>query len=335
MRIRWRGLELPARVVCEKESQTPNYAKFIAEPFERGFGTTVGNSLRRVLLSSIEGCAVTTVRIQGVQHEFSTIKGVYEDVPEILLNIKQVLVKSQRDGVSKLHLKVKKKGEITAADIDCDDSVEVVNKDLHIATLTDEAALNIEMDVRKGRGYVTAEENRRGVTEIGVIPVDSVFTPVTRVRYSTEATRVGQMTNYDRLIMEVWTNGIVSPEGALVEAAKILRKHLNPFIQYFDVGKELPLEDAREDRYRRDELLAAEQERKLSQPVSILELSVRASNCLESASVRALKQLVTRTDNDLLAIRNFGKTSLKEVKAKLLAAGLSLGMEIPGQRKEE
>jgi DNA-directed RNA polymerase subunit alpha len=335
MRIRWRGLELPSRVVCEKESQTPRYAKFIVEPFERGFGVTVGNSLRRVLLSSIEGCAVTTVRIQGVQHEFSTVKGVYEDVPEILLNIKQLLVKSHRDGASKLLLKVKKKGEVTASDIAGDDSVEIVNKNLHIATLTDEVALNVEMDVRKGRGYITAEENRRGITEIGVIPVDSVFTPVTRVRYTTEATRVGQITNYDRLIMEIWTNGILSPESALVEAAKILRKHLNPFIQYFDVGRELHLEDAREDRYRREEALAAEQERKLSQPVTILELSVRASNCLESANVRTLNQLVTKTDNDLLSIRNFGKTSLKEVKTKLAAIGLSLGTEIPATRKEE
>jgi DNA-directed RNA polymerase subunit alpha len=335
MRIRWRGLELPSRVICETESQTPRYGKFIVEPFERGFGSTIGNSLRRVLLSSIEGCAVTTVRIQKVQHEFSTIKGVYEDVPEMLLNIKQLIIKSHRDGVSKLLLKVKKKGEVTASDITGDDSIEIVNKDLHIATLTDEVELNMEMDVRKGRGYVTAEENRRGVSEIGVIPVDSVFTPVTRVRYTTEATRVGQMMNYDRLIMEIWTNGMISPESALVEAAKIMRKHLNPFIQYFDVGRELHLEDAREDRYRREEALAAEQEHRLAQPVSTLDLSVRASNCLESASVKTLKQLVSRTDNDLLSIRNFGRTSLKEVKTKLAAIGLSLGMEISNPRREE
>ena len=227
MRVRWRGFELPNRVEVVEE-QRPTYAKFVIEPFERGFGTTIGNSLRRVLLSSIEGAAVTHVRVRGVRHEFSAIEGVYEDMPEIILNLKKMRIRLHRDGPGKLYLDKKGKCEVRAGDFEGDEAIEIVNKDLYICALTDEEAhLVMELDVRRGRGYVTAEENRAEVKEIGTIPIDSIFSPVVRVRYATENTRVGHKTNYDRLILEVWTDGTVTPHMALVEAAKILRKHLN------------------------------------------------------------------------------------------------------------
>ncbi len=328
MRVRWKDFELPTRVVCEKETATSTYARFYTEPFERGFGTSVGNSLRRVLLSSIEGTAVTAIKVHGARHEFSTIDGVYEDIPEIILNIKQILVKLHRDGEAKLYLKIKKKGEVTAANIVGDESTEIINKDLHIATLTAKTELNIEMDIRKGRGYKSAEENRPAEAEIGIIPVDSTFSPVLRVQYKTEDTRVGKVTNYDRLIMDVWTDGTITPEEALVEAAKILRKHLNPFIQYYEAGKEIKLEDAREEETRKQEKMRTELKQKLRQPISTLDLSVRASNCLEATSIKIIGKLVGMTEGDLLRLRNFGKTSLKEIKKKLDDMGLSLGMDL-------
>lgn len=328
MRVRWKDFELPTKVVCDTSTATLTYARFIAEPFERGFGTTVGNSLRRVLLSSIEGAAVTSIKIHGVKHEFSTIEGVYEDVPEIILNIKQLLVRLNHDGTARFFLKADKKGPITAASIIADESVEIVNKALHIATLTKDAQLNIEMEARKGRGYRTAEENRQSDSEIGVIPVDSTFSPVLRVQYRTEDTRVGKVTNYDRLVMDVWTNGIINPEQALVEASKIFRKHLNPFVQYCEVGRELRLEDAREEETHRLEQRRQELLQKLQQPLSILDLSVRASNCLEAASVKTVRDLVKMSEDDLLALRNFGKTTLKEVKAKVEAFDLTLAMDL-------
>ena len=328
MRVRWKDFELPTRVVRDEEVSTDTYARFIAEPFERGYGTTVGNSLRRILLSSIEGSAVTSIKIQGVKHEFSTIEGVFEDVPDIILNVKQLRIRMQRDGTSKLWLKANKKGEVTAENIVGDESVEVVNRDLHIATLTNKVELNIEMEVRKGRGYKTAEENRPSGAEIGLIPVDSSFSPVRRVQFRTEDTRVGKVTNYDRLIMDVWTDGTITPEDALVEAAKILRKHLNPFVQYYEAGKELKLEDTREEESRKREKLRAELAQKLQQPMSVLDLSVRASNCLDAASVKTIGDLVKLGESDLLRLRNFGKTSLKEVKKKLEDMELSLGMDL-------
>jgi len=328
MRVRWKDFELPTRVTCDMESATNTYARFFTEPFERGFGTTVGNSLRRILLSSIEGSAVTNVKIHGVRHEFSTIEGIYEDVPDIILNIKQILVKMHRNGTSKLWLKASKKGEITAKNIVADESVEVVNPDLHIATLTKNVELSMEMDITKGRGYKTAEENRPSDSDIGIIPVDSTFSPVLRVQYKTEDTRVGKVTNYDRLIMDIWTDGTITPEQALVEAAKILRKHLNPFVQYFDAGKELKIEDAREEETRQKEKMRSELSQKLLQPLSVLDLSVRASNCLDAASVKTIKDLVSLSEGDMLRLRNFGKTSLKEVKKKLEDMDLSLGMDL-------
>lgn len=327
MRIRWRGFELPTKVTVDESTRTDRYAKFIAEPFERGFGITVGNSLRRVLLSSLEGAAVTTVRIQGVQHEFSTIDGVVEDVTDIILNVKGIIVKMHTDQPKMMKIEVHQKGEVTAGHITTDADVEVVNKDHHIATLTKDIDFVMELQVAKGRGYRTAEENEPPEMEIGLIPVDSLFSPVVRVQYRTEDSRVGKKVNYDRLIMEIWTNGSVTPEMALVEAAKILRKHLNPFVQYFELGKELPRQEP--SRLEVAKLLSTEPtdiSKKLDMPISELDLSVRASNCLQGENIKTVRDLVARTESDMLKIRNFGKTSLKEVKAKLAELGLSLGM---------
>lgn len=328
MRIRWRGFELPTRITVDQQSLTSTYGKFIAEPFERGYGITIGNSLRRVLLSSLEGSAVTSVKIKGVKHEFSTIPGVVEDVTDIILNIKSLIVRLQEDHPRKIRIDAHKKGEVRAKDIITDGAVEIINPDLYIATLSESTDFVVEMEVKKGRGYVTAEENAPEEAEIGFISVDSVFSPVRKVRYYTEDTRVGRRTNYDRLVMEIWTNGVVTPEMTLVEAAKILRKHLTPFVQYFELGRELPhvetkpaLEMVEFGRELPDELQA-----KLDKPVAELDLSVRASNCLEAANIRNLRELVSHTEEEVLDIRNFGKTTLKEVKKKLALLGLSLGM---------
>jgi len=330
MRIRWRGFELPTKVICEEGTRTDRYAKFIVEPFERGFGTTIGNSLRRVLLSSLEGAAVTSVKFEKVLHEFSTIEGVYEDVADIILNIKQLRIRMQGDRPTVLRIDVKKKGDVTGADVMCDADVEVVNKDLHLATLTKSVHFVCEMTAEKGRGYRTAEENEKEDMEIGRIPVDSLFSPVVRVQYRTEDTRVGQRTNYDRLIMEIWTDGTVTPEMALTEAAKILRKHLNPFVQQFELGPELKeLETAGAIAPIRP-VLAEDLSAKLALPISELELGVRASHCLESENIRTVGDLVGYTEDQLLQVRNFGRTSLEEVKRKLAELGLTLGMKIEG-----
>lgn len=329
MRIRWRGFELPTRVVCDRESLTGSYGKFVAEPFERGFGTTVGNSLRRVLLSSIEGAGITTVRIQGVQHQYSTITGVVEDVTDIVLNLKQVRLRLLSEGPKVLKIDRRTRGEVTAADIQADPDVEIANPELHIATLNEDVGLVVEMTARRGRGYATAEENTKPEQEIGTIPVDTLFSPVRRVSYRADNTRVGQKTNYDRLTLEVWTDGTVSPEIALVEAARILRKHLDPFILYYDVGRELPgealgiLGKPREPRQ-----LPAELSKKLSMTIEELDLSVRAQNCLESDSIQTVRDLITRTEAQLLAVRNLGRTSLEDIKAKLANLGLALGMSL-------
>jgi len=334
MRIRWRNLEIPSRVVCEKETRTENYGSFIAEPFERGFGVTVGNSLRRVLLSSIEGTAVTAVRIEGVKHEFSTIPGVKEDVTEIILNVKKLLVRLHVDKPKTLRLETKKKGVVTAASVTPDADVEIVNPDLALCTLTDAQDFKIEMDVRRGRGYITAEENQAEEQEIGTIPVDSIFSPVLRVRYWTENTRVGKMTNYDRLHMEIWTDGTISPEDALVEASKILRKHLNPFVQFFQMGREMVKSKAQDDEERKAEKERKTMLDKVNRPVADLDLSVRASNCLEAEGITTIRDLVVNDETEMLQVRNFGKTSLKEVKKKLGDIGLSLGMDLKGLEDE-
>jgi DNA-directed RNA polymerase subunit alpha len=314
-------------VICEESGKTDRYAKFIAEPFERGFGVTVGNGLRRVLLSSLEGAAVTSVRIKGVQHEFTTIDGVVEDVADIILNLKGLVVKMHTDTPKAIRIDAHQKGEVTGANVVSDADVEVINQEHHIATLTKDIDFVMEMMVGKGRGYRTAEENEPMEQEIGLIPIDALFSPVVRVQYRTEDSRVGKRVNYDRLIMEIWTNGTLSPEMALVEAAKISRKHLTPFIQYFELGKELPRQEpAKIEAAKLLEGEAPDMAKKLDMPISDLDLSVRASNCLQAENVKAVRDLVARTESDMLKIRNFGKTSLKEVKKKLADLGLSLGM---------
>jgi DNA-directed RNA polymerase subunit alpha len=329
MRIRWRGLELPSRVVADQATLSDTYGKFTAEPFERGFGTTVGNSLRRVLLSSLEGSAVTRVKIQGVQHEVTTIPGVVEDVTDIILNIKSLVVKNTSDQTKTIRIDRHERGVVTAGMILADDAVQIINPEHVIATLTDDVPFVVEMIVENGRGYRTAEENVGKEREIGVVPVDSSFTPVVRVKYEIEETRVGQRTNYDRLVLEIWTNGTVRPQMAIVEGAKILRKHLNPFIQYAEPGPELPIDERGEPAVAADGSMDAELERKLNMSLAELELSVRATNCLESEGITTVRDLVIRTDEELLEVRNFGETTLKEVKQKLEERGLRLGMKLP------
>lgn len=324
MRIRWRGLELPTRVVRDDAMSTDRYGRFIVEPFERGFGTTVGNSLRRILLSSLEGSAVTRVRIAGADHEFMSLPGVLEDVTYIILNIKALVVHLDSDVPKTMRVERKARGEIRAGDFVCDPAITVHNPDLLIATLTDDVPFSAELTVERGRGYVPAPEQVDEDVEIGVIPVDGLFSPVTRVRYRTEDTRVGQKVNYDRLILEVWTKGTTRPDDALVEAAKILRKHLNPFTQYFDLGEHVTAGQPRSIPSNVE--VDDEVRRKLERPISTLDLSVRASNCLEAARIVTLGDLVRLTEDDLLQLRSFGKTSLVEVQQKLLEVGLALGM---------
>ena len=334
MRVTWRGLELPTRVERDIKISSAKYGRFFIEPFERGFGITIGNSLRRVLLSSLEGSAVSSVKIAGVEHEFSSIEGIMEDVTEIILNVKNLVIRLNADEPKVMKISAKKAGVVTAGDIVADPAIEVVNTDAVIATLTKAVKFEMEMVVENGRGYVPASERIAAMDrfdqEIGVIWVDAVFSPVTRVRYTTENTRVGQRTNYDRLILEIWTDGTVTPEMALVEAAKILRKHINPFVQYFDLGEEIVVEQVapvEEEEVVMDEEVAAEElTEKLDMKVEELELSVRAANCLESEKLDTVRQLVRMTESDLLKIRSFGKTSLREIKRKLADIGLSLGM---------
>ncbi len=331
MRIRWRGLELPSRVHLDKDTTGTGYGKFTVEPFERGFGATIGNSLRRILLSSLEGSSITRVKIQGVQHEFTTIPGVVEDVTDIVLNVKSIIVKNHSPGPKTLRIERHERGVVTGADIITDDQVEVINKDLVIATMTDDVPLNIELYVENGRGYIPALEHYNQEQEVGVIPLDAIFSPVVRVRYKVEETRVGQRTNYDRLILEIWTNGTISAESALVESAKILRKHLNPFITYREPGPETSPDGGLRGMldmtgYAPVDL---ELEEKLNQSLAELNLSVRATNCLESEGINTVRDLVLKTEDQLLQVRNFGETTLLEVKERLQTIGLRLSMRLP------
>lgn len=329
MRITWRGLELPTRVERDKEVSSNGYGRFYIEPFERGFGTTIGNSLRRVLLSSLQGSAVTSIKLAGVHHEFTSIPGVMEDITEIVLNVKKLVVRMESDSPRTMKLSANKPGAVTAGQIEAEPSIEIINKDLVLATLTEDVKFEMEMTVQKGRGYSPASERiaalDRFEQEVGLILVDAIYSPVTRMRYRTEDTRVGQRTNYDKLILEIWTNGTTTPEMALVEAAKILRKHINPFVQYFELG-----EETAEEKLVVEELkepgLGEDLKAKLDISIEELELSVRASNCLESANVQKVGELVKMTEADLLKIRSFGKTSLREVKRKIADMELSLGM---------
>lgn len=330
MRIQWRGLELPTQVIRDESVSTDKYGLFQIEPFERGFGTTVGNSLRRILLSSLEGSAIVSARIAGADHEFCSLPGVLEDVTDIILNIKSIVVNVDADAPRKMRIERRSKGVITAGDFEIETGIAVYNPEQHIATLTDDVHFSCELTAQRGRGYVPAAEAPEE-QEIGVISVDALYSPVTRVRYRTEDTRVGQKTNYDRLILEVWTKGTVMPEDALVEAAKILRKHLNPFINYHELGASAAASSGRTEvatGAMDDEMRA-----KLERPIADLELSVRANNCLEAAKIGTVAELVRRTQDDLLQLRSFGKTSLMEVKRKLSDWGLGLGMDLSGLSK--
>lgn len=331
MRIRWRGLELPSRVIPVREEASMTYGRFIAEPFERGFGATIGNSLRRILLSSLEGSAVTRVKIHGIQHEFATIPGVVEDVTDICLNLKSLIVKSSSASSKTLRIERHERGVVTGADIITDDQIEIYNKDLIIATMTDDVPLNMELTVENGRGYVSANEHADRDPEVGVIPLDATYSPVIRVRYRSEDTRVGQKTNYDKLTLDIWTNGTVTPEMALVEAAKILRKHLNPFITYREPGPEMPPDAGLKGMLEMTGYAPVdlELEEKLNQSLAELNLSVRATNCLESEGINTVRDLVSRSEDQLLQVRNFGETTLIEVRERLGSIGLRLGVKVP------
>lgn len=334
MRIKWKGFELPVRVVPDAETRTGSYTKFVVEPFERGYGHTIGNSLRRVLLSSLEGSAPISMRIEGAHHEFTALKGVFEDVTDIALNVKQLRVRLHAPEPVTLRLDRQAKGEVRAKHFAPDERVDILTPDLVICTITGEAEFHAEVTVKRGRGYVQAEEQSLEPL-VGLIPLDSAFSPVRRVRYSVEATRVGRLSNYDRLALEIWTDGTVSPESALVEAASILRKHLNPFVKYYEIGAEAeqelaapaaaPLELSKADRAR-DELV-----KKLDLPVSVLDPSSRAETVLQAAKFLTLRDLVSRTEEEMAGLKGFGRTSLREIKKKLSDLGLSFGMPIPTQ----
>ena len=329
MRIRWRNFELPSKVVPDKDTLTNEYGRFIVEPFEQGFGNTIGNGLRRVLLSAIEGTAVNAVRITGANHEFDSLEGVLEDVTEIILNVKRL--RFHYDGDEPLTCKVQKKGKgkITGADVVCPGDCKVINRDQTIATLTGDREFTMELDLHRGRGYVPAEDNTNERHPLGTIPVDSIYSPVNRVRYSIEATRVGKFTNFDRLILEIWTDGTISPALALVESAKIYRKHLNPFVLYETSRDERPqAEDPAVSTLHERNPETNKLSSVLARPISDLELSVRAKNCLDGANVQTLKDLVTLSETDVMNLKNLGKTSLTEIKAKLAECGLSLGMTV-------
>ena len=325
MHIRWRGLELPSVVRCDPESLTATHGLFFAEPFERGYGSTVGNSLRRILLSSLQGSAVTQIKIRGAQHEFTTIPGVLQDATDIVLNVKSLVVKKHTDETRVITVERNQAGPIKGGDIQADADVEVINKDHILATLTDDVPFFMEMVVENGRGYIPASEHSSEEHEIGVIPIDAVYSPVTRVRYDIEETRVGQKTNYDKLNLEVWTNGSIGPEMALVEAAKIMRKHLSPFVQYSEIGPRV-FSQARVPN------LDALMENRLNMGIGELRLSVRATNCLETENIRTVRDLVTRGEDELLQVRNFGDTTLEEVRERLAEWGLRLGMRVPAAR---
>jgi DNA-directed RNA polymerase subunit alpha len=326
MQVRWRGLELPAAVVKDQKSSSTNFGRFTAEPFERGFGTTVGNSLRRILLSSIEGTAVTKIKINNVNHEFSTIPGVLQDVTDIVLNVKGLTISMDDEGPKTMRLAAEGPGDVTAELIEADTSVTIHNPQMVVATLTEKIDFEMILTLERGRGYRPAAEYYQDEEdqEIGVIPIDAIFSPVQRVRFRTEDTRVGQRTNYDRLVIDIWSDSTVSPEMSLVEAAKILRKHLNPFVQFDEAGGEVVSSEVSSQTEADMELL-----RKLQMPVADLDLSVRAGNCLESAQLRTVGELVQRNEEELLGLRAFGRTSLREVNKKLEEIGLELNMSVP------
>ena len=316
---------MPKRLTKEDSTGTETYAKFIAEPFETGYGHTVGNSLRRVLLSSLEGAAITSMKVDGAMHEFATIEGVVEDVTDIVLNLKKIKFKAHSRDEQTLLLSVNKEGPVTAADIQLNQNVELVNPDQSICTLDKKKKFEMELTVKIGRGFCPSDENKKPGQAIGVVAIDSLFSPVTRVRYAVEAARVGQRTDYDRLILEIWTDGRISPDDALTQASAILQHHLDVFVGYDKNAIEFEEAVDKQDEEK------TKMKKLLNMSVNEIELSVRAANCLNNANITSVGQLAMKTEQEMLKYRNFGKKSLNEIKDKLQALGLSLGMNFePG-----
>jgi len=316
---------MPKRLQKDEASATPTYAKFIADPFETGYGHTVGNSLRRVLLSSLEGAAITSLKVDGAMHEFATIDGVVEDVTDIVLNLKKVKFKAHSRDTQTLLLSVNKEGEVTAADIQVNQNIELVNPGQIICTLDKKKKFEMELEVKVGRGFCPSDENKKPGQAIGVVAIDSLFSPVTRVRYAIEAARVGNRTDYDRLILEVWTDGRLSPDDALTQASAILQHHLDVFVGYDKNAVEFEEAADKQDEEK------SKMKKLLNMSVNEIELSVRAANCLNNANITSVGQLAMKTEQEMLKYRNFGKKSLNEIKDKLTALGLSLGMNFePG-----
>jgi DNA-directed RNA polymerase subunit alpha len=315
----WKQLIKPRRIEIQTDSATADYGKFVAEPLERGYGTTLGNSLRRILLSSLQGSAITSVRIEGVQHEFSTIVGVVEDVTDIVLNLKEIRLRMHSPEPRTIVLEAKGPKRVKASDIQQDPMVEILNKDRHIAELSENATLRMEMTVRMGKGYVPAERNLEENAPIGTIPIDAIFSPIKKVNFNVTNARVGQQTDYDRLVLEVWTDGSILPADAVAYAAKILKDQATVFIN-FDEEAEMPDEPAH--------LEAGAINENLYKPVEELELSVRAYNCLKNADIKYIGELVQRSEQEMLKTKNFGKKSLNEIKEVLYGMGLSLGMKV-------
>ena len=307
------------RIETEELTEDGKYGKFVVEPLERGFGNTLGNSLRRVLLSSLEGCAVTSIKIDGVLHEFSTIPGVKEDVTEIVLNMKSLVAKLHETSPKVIEIAAEGPCEVKAADIKCDDEVEILNPELHIATLGEGAKLNMEITVDKGRGYIPSERNKQlsGNNVIGVLPIDSIYTPVLKVNYTVDNTRVGQITDYDKLTIEVFTNGTIEPSDAVSLAAKVLSAHLKSFINLSDKTEGIPVMSTEDDDSK---------DKVLDMSIDELELSVRSYNCLKRAGINTVAELCNRTSEDMMKVRNLGRKSLEEVLAKLKELGLSLNI---------
>jgi len=323
----WSDFQKPKKLDYDAETLTPNYGRFIAQPFERGFGTTIGNALRRVLLSSIEGAAISAVRVEGVLHEFSSLQGVVEDMTDVVLNLKQVPFKMHGEGPKTLYLEKKGPGVVTAADFEQDPDIEILDSSAHIATLSKEGSLKLEARLKRGRGYVVADRNADNDLPLGYIPIDSIHSPVRRVNYHVEGARVGQMTDYDKLVLEVWTNGAVSPQEAVSLAAELLGDHLRIFSSFETRADEREEVSAPEVDPRLAEMLA--------KPIEELDLSVRSANCLKNANIRTLGDLVQRTEREMLSTKNFGRKSLDEIKDVLASLGLSFGMtRVPAGRGE-
>jgi DNA-directed RNA polymerase subunit alpha len=316
----WKGFQRPKRLEVERETLTDRFGRFYAQPFERGFGTTIGNSVRRVLLSSIEGAAVTAVKIDGVLHEFSPIPGVVEDATDIILNLKQIPLKMHVDQPKTLHVRVEKPGEVRARDIQTDADIEILEPDAHLATVSDGGKLVMELRVKRGRGYVAADKNFDEDLGIGWIPIDSVHSPVKKVNYLVEAARLGQTTDYDKLTLDVWTNGAITPRDAVSQAARLVRDHLSIFINVEDVDEATGEAAAEQPRTVLNE--------NLDKSVEELELSVRSYNCLKNANIRTIRELVQKTEGEMLKTKNFGRKSLNEIKEILSSMGLSLGMRL-------